>query len=598
MPSPFASTRKTHLLTIHLEDYFQVGTLRSVIPPENWYRFETRIEQNTLKTLDLLDEFQVKATFFSLGWVADQLPDVLREVARRGHELASKGYYHRSIREMTPEEFRNDLRRSREAIEGATGTKVYGYRTARGWFGMEDLWALDILAEEGFAYDSSIRPLFRNYSHETYRKIAHQHRSGDKILWEFPLPTVSLLGWSLPIAGGNYHRQIPHFLMKRAVARWDRNQESPFLLYFHIWELDPNQPRIKAAPLYQRIRQYRNLSKMGTRIADYLQGYDFMAVADYLELPRAQPASLSPAPHAETLPAIRPIVLESGRNDKPQSTGADQEPITIVVPCFNEESSLAYLANTLRSVETYLADLYTVQFVFVDDNSTDTTWDVLNKVFGQWRNCKFLRHPRNLGVAAAILTGVRHSDTEIVCSIDCDCTYDPHQLREMIPLLEDGVDLVTASPYHPLGRVLNVPGWRLALSKSLSGIYGYILSHKLATYTSCFRVYRRSANADIPIDEGGFLGVAEWIAKLDLHGFGIREFPAVLEVRLLGQSKMRVLRTIFGHLKLLRKILIEKKRLSRNRSRNIARNPIMEQTLPRSESVPENTPNQGGKHHG
>jgi hypothetical protein len=134
--------------------------------------------------------------------------------------------------------------------------------------------------------------------------------------------------------------------------------------------------------------------------------------------------------------------------------------------------------------------------------------------------------------------------------MDCDCTYDPHELVHMIPLLTPDVDLVTASPYHPHGgRVMNVPEWRLVLSKGASWLYSKVLRHKLHTYTSCFRVYRRSAVADLELKEMGFLGVSETLALLDLRGHNIREFPTTLYVRILGQSKMKVARNIVGHLK-------------------------------------------------
>jgi glycosyltransferase involved in cell wall biosynthesis len=161
----------------------------------------------------------------------------------------------------------------------------------------------------------------------------------------------------------------------------------------------------------------------------------------------------------------------------------------------------------------------------------------------------------NAGVAAAIMTGIKAADTEIVASIDADCSYDPHELAGMIPMLTEDVDLVTASPYHPNGKVLQVAGWRSFLSRSLSGIYGHVLHNKLHTYTSCFRVYRRSAAIQVPINERGFLGVAEFIGRLDLAGARIVEYPTTLEVRILGRSKMRVVKTIAGQLGLLRKLI-------------------------------------------
>ena len=224
--------------------------------------------------------------------------------------------------------------------------------------------------------------------------------------------------------------------------------------------------------------------------------------------------------------------------------------MTIVVPCYNEELILPYLANTLASVKARLSD-YSITFALVDDGSKDNTWAGLQKTFGGKAGFELFRHEHNRGVAAAIMTGIQRARTEIVCSIDCDCTYDPHELANMIPLLEPGVDLVTASPYHPEGGVRNVPGWRLRLSKTASWLYRRVLHHKLHTYTSCFRVYRRSAVLGLDLQKSNFLGIAELLGRLDLQGSRIVEFPATLEVRMLGRSKMKTVRTILGHLKLM-----------------------------------------------
>jgi glycosyltransferase involved in cell wall biosynthesis len=230
--------------------------------------------------------------------------------------------------------------------------------------------------------------------------------------------------------------------------------------------------------------------------------------------------------------------------------------VTLVVPCYNEESSLPYLANTLRRLEELTLGRYEFHYVFVDDRSSDATFEVLQRLFGARADCTIVRHDQNGGVAAAIHTGIVNAPTEIVCSIDCDCTYDPMELTQMIPLLTDGVDLVTASPYHPRGGVQNVPPWRVMLSKSLSGLYRALLHEKLSTYTSCFRVYRRSRALRVDVKHGGFLGVAEFLGRLDLTGGRIVEYPAVLHVRVLGTSKMKLLRTIAGHLRLLVELLV------------------------------------------
>jgi len=309
------------------------------------------------------------------------------------------------------------------------------------------------------------------------------------------------------------------------------------MMYFHVWELDPDQPRISAASWMARTRQYRNLKKMDWVLADYFTKYKFDNIANFLGVNTTPDTPVAPRPVAPA--AAIEIAAPIARTQ-----------VSIVVPCFNERPALPYLSNTLESVSKLLSKDYLPHFVFVDDGSTDGTWELLNRLFGTREDCRLVKHEVNRGVAAAILTGIRYAPNEIVCSMDCDCTYDPHELVHMIPLLTPDVDLVTASPYHPQGgRVMNVPQWRLVLSKGASWLYSKVLRHKLHTYTSCFRVYRRSAVADLELKEMGFLGVSETLALLDLRGHSIREFPTTLYVRILGQSKMKVARNIVGHLK-------------------------------------------------
>jgi hypothetical protein len=175
----------------------------------------------------------------------------------------------------------------------------------------------------------------------------------------------------------------------------------------------------------------------------------------------------------------------------------------------------------------------------------------MTKAFSTKPWCKIHKHTINCGIAAAILTGMRAAKHEVVCSMDSDCTYDPLKLKEMIPLLTTGVDLVTASPYHPQGQVLNVPSWRLSLSKGCAWLYRRLLTNKLYTYTSCFRVYRKSSILQLPLKHMRYLGIAELVGLCDIHGMKVVECPAVLESRIIGQSKMKVANTIVGHLKLM-----------------------------------------------
>jgi lipopolysaccharide/colanic/teichoic acid biosynthesis glycosyltransferase len=243
-----------------------------------------------------------------------------------------------------------------------------------------------------------------------------------------------------------------------------------------------------------------------------------------------------------------------GSSDEPAELGAefvDRLPVGVVIPCFNEEDGLEQLADTLQSVEHELGRQYDLQWIMVDDGSRDGTWPALKDRFEDWPNVTLVQHEQNRGISAAIRTGIEASEAEVVCSMDADCTYDPHEFGNMIPLLRGDVAMVTASPYHAEGRVLNVPRWRLVLSRIASSLYRVGLRNKLSTCTSCFRVYRRSAVLGIEPSEDGFEGVAEVLARLDLHGYRIVEFPATLSVRRIGRSKMRIVQAIYGHLRLI-----------------------------------------------
>jgi polysaccharide deacetylase family protein (PEP-CTERM system associated) len=535
-----APSNCSHIATVALEDYFHVGTFNSVIQRGQWNRFESRLEKNAERVLSLLERNDAKATVFVLGWIADRYPELVRRFSDAGHEVASKGYYHRGVRQMTPEEFRDDLLRSKTAIEAATRVTVIGYRLAHEWFQPCDLWALDVLAECGFQYDSSIAPIGRNFADEPWRRFIHQCKTTTGDIWELPISSTNWLGFHVPFAGGNWMRQMPEALTRRCFSQWTKKQTVPAVLYFHAWELDPDQPKLNAPSMLQRMRHYRNLGKMEGRLDRLLSQYRFTSAAEHLGVELAPSRIIKKA--------------ELGRIPELASRTGRKTAVSIVAPCFNEELALPYLANTLEGVREKLAGQYDLQFVLVDDGSSDRTWPSMEKIFGKSADVKLVRHEVNRGVAAAILTGIRAADADVVCSIDCDCTYDPLELERMIPLLTADAAMVTASPYHPQGGVRNVPGWRLVLSRGASWLYRRTLRQKLSTYTSCFRVYRKSAVAEMKIDEPGFLGVAEILGRVDLAGGRIVEFPAVLDSRIIGRSKMKTVRTILGHLKLLSKL--------------------------------------------
>ncbi len=577
-----------HLLSVIVEDYFQVGAFQKWIDPSRWSRLESRLEANVDRTLEFLANHKTRATFFVLGWNARRFPHLIRRISEAGHELASGGMLHQALGNFTPNSFREDLRESRHWIEQAGQQPVLGFRLAEGWIGPQDQWVLENLAEEGFAYDSSLLERGWSWKHNQQHSQAHQHNAPAGSIWELP-PTSYRLPWfDLPIAGGNYFRQIPRHLVRLLMSRQARYQSSPLMLYFHVWELDVEQPHVTAAGRVNQVRHYRNLAKMRKVLPYYLDKYNFCPVRDYLtevdreawelhEAGRLQQMSLPTWSTSETvLPEQIPGTIWSLANTGPshsvrrpiranasspaamarRSKGDGlHTPITIVIPCFNEAQTVPYLSGTIDAVENALCDKYDIEFLFVDDGSSDDTWALLNQHFGTRRGCRCIQHEVNQGITAAVFTGLKAATNEIVCTIDCDCSYDPLELKRMIPLLKGGVDLVTASPYHPDGGVKNVPGWRLSLSSGASWLYRRVLRSSLFTFTSCFRVYRRTSVVKLPIEQNGFLGMAEVLGQVLLRGGHVVEYPAVLSVRLFGASKMKTLRTIAGHLGLMSRLM-------------------------------------------
>ena len=559
---------RTHILSIALEDYFQGPAFAKVVSRTRWGRLEPRFEQTCSRVLEKLDSVESSATFFVQSWVARSCPDLLQEVVRRGHEVALAGQRGMSFRGLSQATLREQVRRDRDAVEYACQRRVYGFRASDVFLGPSDLWALEVLAEEGFVYDSSLSPFLRAFAAEPWRQFVHENRFASGSLWEIPLTSARVGGIMIPVAGGNYFRQYPEWVVRRMLRRWTEHCEHPLVLYFRLWDFDPLQPRLQTGSHWRDFRHYRNSDRIVATLTDLLSEFPFTSIAKHLRLEQ-QPAVL---PAKQDYTAIASPVRRSVK---------DLLPISIIVPCFNEEAGIAYLARSLRELKEQLNNTYDVRFILVDDGSKDQTWATLNRHFPDRTEALLLRHAQNRGVSAAILTGLEHA-REVACSIDCDCSYDPNELKPMLALLGDGVDLVTASPYHPSGSVRNVPQWRLFLSSCACSLYRFATGRKLYTFTACMRVYRRSSALSVKVKNPGFLGVAELLSRLALDGKQIAEHPATLEVRIFGQSKMKVARNIFDHLGLLSELT--RIRISRMRERSSKRRPH-----PDTQNTPVNT---------
>ena len=249
-------------------------------------------------------------------------------------------------------------------------------------------------------------------------------------------------------------------------------------------------------------------------------------------------------------------ILKTVVQDHDSPATATIKTVSVVVPCFNEGETMGFLAEKLRDLQMLAPDNMQFQFVIVDDGSSDNTWDQMHQHFELQSDYRLLKHDKNRGIMAALMTGFADAETEWVASIDADCTFDPVCLLELLAEATPAIDVVVGSPYHPKGKVENVPAWRLVLSKGASFCYQRLMRSKLYCYTSCFRVYRVSKLRTVKVDADGFVGMAELLWKLDRAKARMVEVPAVLNVRRYGQSKMRTVQVICDHLKLMGRILI------------------------------------------
>ena len=269
-------------LTVDVEDYFQVSAFADNIEQHEWDEHPLRVENNTYKLLDLFDEYQVKATFFTLGWVAERKRDMVMEIARRGHEVACHGYSHQLVYNQTPEVFQQETIRAKSILEEIIQRPVLGYRAASYSITEKSLWALDILAESGFVYDSSIFPVRhdRYGMPDTPEHPYHLKTPAGHSIIEFPLSTAKILNYRLPVAGGGYFRLYPYWLSKAGLKQINR-QQKPFIFYLHPWEVDPEQPRISAS-WFSRFRHYNNLDKCEPRLRNLMSDFQFTTTWDVI----------------------------------------------------------------------------------------------------------------------------------------------------------------------------------------------------------------------------------------------------------------------------------------------------------------------------
>ena len=262
-------------MTVDVEDYFQVSAFEGHIARESWDRLACRVPGNLAQILDLFDRHGVRATFFTLGWIAERYPDWVRELTREGHEVASHGYGHARVTSLSPRAFRRDVAHTKGLLEDITGEPVKGYRAPSYSICENSRWALDVLEEEGHLYSSSVYPV-RHDHYGMPDAPRHPFRPAARgRLLEVPVATVPLPGRTLPCGGGGFFRLYPYPFSRWALRRINGREGRAGVFYFHPWEIDPGQPRVEGLPLRTRIRHYLNLGRMETRLERLLEDFSW-----------------------------------------------------------------------------------------------------------------------------------------------------------------------------------------------------------------------------------------------------------------------------------------------------------------------------------
>lgn len=280
--SPTTEQAKRFAMSVDVEDYFQVWAFSDIISRDSWDGFTLRVGDSTRKCLDLFDAHNARATFFTLGWVAERDPDLIREIVARGHELGSHGYDHTKVDLQTRDEFFADICKTKMLLEGIAGVEVRGYRAAGFSISAKTPWAHEALAEAGYAYSSSTHPIAHDhYGDKHAERNVYRPLNGAPFV-EAPVATVDFFGRRFSAAGGGWFRAAPLALSNALLARASDTLAGPVIFYFHPWEIDADQPRMKRAPLKSKLRHYLNLSRMEKKLSAILSRHHWIRVDEAL----------------------------------------------------------------------------------------------------------------------------------------------------------------------------------------------------------------------------------------------------------------------------------------------------------------------------
>lgn len=267
---------RLNAMTVDVEDYFQVSAFENIVKQSDWDSLKLRVGDNTHRILDMFAQYNVKSTFFTLGWVAQRCPDVIKRIVDEGHELASHGLAHQRATTMSKQALFEDIKQSKDILEDISGTEVRGYRAPSFSINDTNTWAYDILKELGFTYSSSTYPISHDlYGVPEWPRFKYERDNG---LIEIPIPTIRKNETNVGIGGGGYFRLYPYWLSRQRIVKYMKTESAPYSFYFHPWEIDAEQPRFNDAPWKSKARHYVNLSRMGGKIEKLLSDFNWVSM--------------------------------------------------------------------------------------------------------------------------------------------------------------------------------------------------------------------------------------------------------------------------------------------------------------------------------
>jgi polysaccharide deacetylase family protein (PEP-CTERM system associated) len=518
------STSKLPLcaLTFDLEEYFQVSAFAESVSRSSWQSYSGRAEESTYQILAMLELRNIKATFFVLGWFAQRHPLLIREIQSLGHEVASHGYEHKLIYEQTPEEFRHDIRKTKQILEELIDRPILGYRAPSYSIIKSTLWALDILAEEGYRYDTSIFPIRHDrYGIPDFQRRPHAIQTGSGPLIEFPLTTARLLGRNVPVSGGGYFRLLPF-----GFTRWGLNQvlnrdQAAAIFYLHPWEFDPRQPRIEAGFL-SRFRHYTHLDLTEPRFSKLLRLMCFTRADQLLE--QLGLLDCSPLlPSSTERSAIRPRARFSTFRS-----------VSVVVPILNEQGSIYQLHHETSDALQELGCDY--EIIFVDDGSTDGTYERLLELRQRDQHVKIIKLRKNFGQTPAMACGFDCASGDVIVSMDGDLQNDPADIPLLLKEIDRGFDIVCGWRFNRKDRWIS----RKLPSKLANALIRRITGIRIHDLGCSLKAYRAPMIQSLKLysDMHRFIPAVSQLA-----GARVGEIPVNHRSRAFGVSKYGISRT-------------------------------------------------------